>query len=292
MRLPHMCPWWSVNAISISARSPAASALPSGVSAPCVVSTTVIVPPSQSSAATFGLVAGQSIDRLSRVTHLPILARADVCVLGAGAAGGVLAARLTGESGRTLCLVEAGPDYGPYGDGGWPADLLDASDCATSHDWGYGVDVACRVVGGCSAHNGCLVARGTPADYDTWAAATGDDRWGWSGMEPLLSRAEAAIGTRRYEPAQVGTFTRSALDTWIGLGEPALSDFNAADAVRGAGLMPVNRRGRKRWSAAFAYLDAARGRPGLRILADALADRVLVEGGRACGVIVHRTDGP
>ena len=86
--------------------------------------------------------------------------RADVCIVGAGAAGCVLAARLSERADRTVCLVEAGPDYGHHDDGRWPADLLDASDCATSHDWGYGVDVACRVVGGCSAHNGCLVVLG------------------------------------------------------------------------------------------------------------------------------------
>ena len=170
--------------------------------------------------------------------------RADVCIVGAGAAGCVLAARLSERADRTVCLVEAGPDYGHHDDGRWPADLLDASDCATSHDWGYGVDVACRVVGGCSAHNGCLVVWGTPADYDEWAAATGDDAWGWDGMAPLLARAEAAIGTRRFAPDEVGAFTRAALDGWAALGEPVLDDFNAVAATRGAGLIPVNRRGR------------------------------------------------
>jgi choline dehydrogenase len=225
------------------------------------------------------------------VNRLPVLARADVCVVGAGAAGCVLAARLTERGGRTVCLVEAGPDYGPHDAGRWPADLLDAADCATSHDWGYGVDVACRVVGGCSAHNGCLVVRGTPADYDGWAAATGDAGWGWAAMEPLLERAEAAIRTRTYTPDQVGSFTRLALEAWAGLGEPVLDDFNAVDAIRGSGLLPVNRVGRTRWSAAFAYLDPARDRRELTVLANALADRVVVDDGRARGVVVHTADG-
>ena len=243
-------------------------------------------------AATFGRdFWRQSIGTLSQVNRLPVLARADVCVVGAGAAGCVLAARLTERGDRTVCLIEAGPDYGPHDAGGWPADLLDASDCATSHDWGYGVDVACRVVGGCSAHNGCLVVRGTPADYDGWAVATGDAGWGWAAMEPLLVRAEETIATRRFAPDQIGSFTRAALDAWAGLGEPVLDDFNAADAVRGAGLLPVNRRGRTRWSAAFAYLDPARARPGLTVLAGALADRVVIEGGRARGIVVHTADG-
>jgi choline dehydrogenase len=55
--------------------------------------------------------------------------------------------------------------------------------------------------------------------------------------------------------------------------------------------VPVNRRGRTRWSAALAYLDPARGRPNLRIVADALADRVVVDRGRARGVVVHTPAG-
>ncbi len=221
-----------------------------------------------------------------------VLARADVCVVGAGAAGCALAARLSERGDRSVCLVEAGPDYGHHDAGCWPADLLDASDCATSHDWGYGTDVSCRVVGGCSAHNGCLVVWGTPGDYDEWATATGDPAWGWAGMAALLARAEEAIGTRRFTPHEVGAFTRAALAGWATLGEPVLDEFNHETATRGAGLVPVNRRGRTRWSAALAYLDPARGRPGLTIVADALADRVVFDKGRARAVVVQMPSGP
>jgi choline dehydrogenase len=70
-----------------------------------------------------------------------------------------------------------------------------------------------------------------------------------------------------------------------------LDDFNAVEAVRGAGLLPVNRRGRTRWSAAFAYLDPARARPGMSVLADALVDRVVVEDDRVRGVVVRTATG-
>ena len=61
--------------------------------------------------------------------------RFDVVVLGGGAAGCVLAARLSENPDRSVCLVEAGPDYGHFVDGGWPADLCDARALAFSHSW-------------------------------------------------------------------------------------------------------------------------------------------------------------
>ncbi len=216
------------------------------------------------------------------------IARADVCIVGGGAAGCVLAARLTEDPARSVCLVEAGPDYGHLDEGRWPDDLLDASDCATSHDWGYGVDSCCRVIGGCSSHNGCMVVWGAPGDYDEWAAATGDPGWGFAALRPALERAQAAIGTRRFADDEVGGWTRRALAGWEALGERRLDDFNHPDAVEGFALMPVNRRGRVRFGAAHAYLDPVRGRPNLAIVADALADRVVVEGGRASGVVVRK----
>jgi choline dehydrogenase len=216
------------------------------------------------------------------------LAEADVCVVGAGAAGCVLAARLSEDGGRRVCLVEAGPDYGHLDEGRWPEELLDASDCATMHDWGHAVDQVCRVVGGSSAHNGCLVVWGTPADYDEWAAATGDPGWGWTTMGPRLRRAEAKIESRAFADDEVGGWTRRALAGWAALGSQRLEAFNAPASVAGHGLLPVNRRGRLRVGAAFAYLDPARGRPNLTVVADALADRVLVERGAARGVVVRR----
>jgi choline dehydrogenase len=199
----------------------------------------------------------------------------------------VLAARLSEDADRSVLLIEAGPDYGHLGEGRWPADLLDASQCAESHDWGYGVDTCCRVVGGCSAHNGCLVVRGTPADYDCWAGLTGDDGWSFRGMRPHLEGAEREIGTRDFTTAEVGTWTRSALAGWAELGEPAVA---VNEPAPGAGLIPVNRRGRVRLSAALAYLDPARDRPNLSIMPEALAVRVAIAGSRATGVVVWHRD--
>jgi choline dehydrogenase len=50
---------------------------------------------------------------------------AEVVVVGGGSAGCVVAGRLC-ERGHDVVLVEAGPDYGPFGDARWPTELLDA----------------------------------------------------------------------------------------------------------------------------------------------------------------------
>jgi choline dehydrogenase len=118
----------------------------------------------------------------------------DVVVVGGGAAGCLLAGRLSENPARRVCLLEAGPDYGSYEGGGWPGELLDARALVFTHDWGTGGEddrsLGARVIGGCSAHNACLVVEGAPADYDEW----GPD-WVYATLAPHLERARAALGT-------------------------------------------------------------------------------------------------
>jgi choline dehydrogenase len=52
-------------------------------------------------------------------------------------------------------------------------------------------------------------------------------------------------------------------------------------------LHPVNAVGAVRWNAAFAYLDPARGRDNLKILANAVVDHVLLKGDGVLGVTTN-----
>jgi choline dehydrogenase len=121
----------------------------------------------------------------------------DVVVAGGGTAGCVVAGRLSEDRTRTVCLIEAGPDYGHYGEGRWPADILDGRRLALdSHCWERSDEedrsqLRARILGGCSAHNACVLLRPADADFDTWGS-------GWTAAElrPYLDRAEQTFGTR------------------------------------------------------------------------------------------------
>ncbi len=95
----------------------------------------------------------------------------DVVVIGGGSSGAALAGRAV-EAGREVVLVEAGPDYGAFGDPRWPSELLDARALALTHDWGFTSGrwtfERARVIGGCSSHNGAIAAVGHRRDYDAW----------------------------------------------------------------------------------------------------------------------------
>jgi choline dehydrogenase-like flavoprotein len=188
----------------------------------------------------------------------------DDVVVGAGSAGCVVAARLS-EGGRDVCLVEAGPDYGPYAEGRWPADILDSRWLALSHAWETEREdrsqLRARIMGGCSAHNACVVLAGAPADYDEWGHG-----WSHAAIEPYLRRAEEMLRVRRLAVDE--------LSPWHG----AFARAAGADAI----LHPVNVVDGVRWNTAFAYVDAVRDR--LTVLSDTLVDRVLLAGDRAVGV--------
>lgn len=213
----------------------------------------------------------------------------DVLVLGAGSAGCVLASRLSEAPDRTVCLVEAGPDYGSYASGRWPADLLDVRAAPRSHDWGFGDGdslLRAKVVGGCSAHNACFVVWGEPADYDEWEAL-GNPGWAFAQFAPYLERAETMLGTRRVEHDEITPWQRAVIDAAGTLGFPLLPSLRESEPTDGITAVPINAVDGVRWNAAFAYLDRARDRPNLAILDSALVDRLCLQGDRAVGAIIR-----
>ena len=126
----------------------------------------------------------------------------DTLVVGGGTAGCVIASRLSERAAHSVLLLEAGRDVVP---GQEPADIADvypASYFNKSYFWGglkghwrtradsplTGFSQA-RVLGGGGAVMGMVALRGTPADYDEWAAL-GADGWDWAGVLPYFRKLE------------------------------------------------------------------------------------------------------
>jgi choline dehydrogenase len=227
----------------------------------------------------------------------------DVIVAGGGSAGCVAAARLSADDRCRVLLLEAGPDYPAAGD--LPADIADAAMPATSHDWGFISEPderrrsvplpRGRLMGGCSATNACFALRGSPQDYDQWAAS-GNPGWSFADLLPVFRAIESdadfggdwhgsdgPVPIRRPPAGELSPLQRAFADAAVAAGHRLAGDHNEPGTV-GAGPIPQNVRDGLRMSTALTHLAAARGRPNLAIRAGTTVDRVELRGTTARGV--------
>lgn len=204
--------------------------------------------------------------------------RYDFIVVGGGSAGCAVTAGLL-KAGHRVALVEAGPDYGAFADNQWPADLVNATELAGSHDWNYAADrwvfQRARVMGGCSAHNGCIAAVGHRQDYDDWQLP------GWSGndVDPVFQRVVETMRVRSYQSHEAGPFHGKCVEAAQSAAWRIASDLCDLDANEGFGLETVNIVNTTRWNSAFAYLDPVRQIPGLTIIDRAMVARFQEDSG-------------
>ncbi len=228
--------------------------------------------------------------------------RSDVVVVGGGAAGCVVAARLAETSSRSVLLLEAGPDHrADLPDGfrnGWGINREDCEWGCESEADGQGVVWPIRrkkLVGGTSWLTR-FTPRGSPADYDAWKAS-GNPGWGWDDVLPYFIRLETdadfgdqpwhgdrgPMPSTRYRDVEYTDVGAAGLEALVADGFPMVDDHNQPGAV-GAGRMPMNSLNGLRVTTADAYLPLAATPPNLIVRPDTQAADVLFDGTAARGV--------
>ena len=227
----------------------------------------------------------------------------DYIVVGGGSAGAVLAGRLTEDPAVRVCLLEAGPaDQSVFIH--CPAGLAVMAKFELN-GWGQnttpqpglngrqGYQPRGKVLGGSSSINAMIYVRGQHADYDHWAEQ-GNPGWAWNDVRPYFLRAENNERLRDEWHGQGGPlnvadlrapnrFSQLFTEAGVQAGFPHNPDFNGA-TQEGVGIYQVTHKNGERHSVAKGYLTPHLGRPNLRVITQAHATRVLLEGRRAVGV--------
>lgn len=236
----------------------------------------------------------------------------DFIVVGGGTAGCALAARLSEDPSRTVCLIEAGGSgRSPVVD--VPAAVSMVQRSATLN-WrfqtvpqpnlnGRRIPVPRgRGLGGSALINGMVYFRGHPRDYDDWARS-GAPGWSYREVLPYFCKSEnnenfgpssfhgrgGAMNVRsvtRPNPLNFAFFQAIG-----GLGVPARPDLNGGE-TEGVALRQLSIRGGTRETTASALLRPAMRRRNLTVLTRVRATRIALDGRRAAAVEAQSERGP
>jgi choline dehydrogenase-like flavoprotein len=233
--------------------------------------------------------------------------RPDVIVVGAGSAGGVLAARLSEDPQRSVLLLEAGPSFGAVDQ--LPAEIRRAGSMAATvpghpNNWAFTgaltPELTCSVprgklVGGSGSINGAYFVRAVPEDFERWVQA-GNDAWSFEHVLPYYIRLEddhdfggplhgssGPVPVKRQGGGLMSPVTEAFMQACLDLGFIEEHDKNHPGPP-GVGLVPLNAVDGLRMSTAVAYVIPGLSRPNFKVRGNTFVRRILFEGTRAIGV--------
>jgi len=227
----------------------------------------------------------------------------DYIIVGAGAAGCILAARLTEDPDTEVLLIEAGgSDRNLFitMPGGLPFVYQNKR-----IGWGYQSgpephlhgktidEKAGKIIGGSSSINAMIYNRGNPLDYDGWAR-DGLSEWSYPHCLPYFRKMETFedgsddwrgddgpmhITRARAEHRLYQTFLASGEEAGYGVTPDhngyRQEGFHVAQSFIDQGV---------RWSSPRAYLRPALHRRNLKLLANTEVTRIVVANGAAVGI--------
>jgi choline dehydrogenase len=232
----------------------------------------------------------------------------DFIVVGAGAAGSVLAAELSASGARVLVIESGGPDDAPtianpsvwfYNVGG-PLDYhLPIKPSPRLNNRKFYMALG-HVIGGGTSINAMVWARGMQRDYDGWAK-DGAKGWSFADVLAVFKKQEdwegganewrgvgGPIHIRR--PKDPHPLAPAFIDAAREMGMPILDDVNGPMRA-GAGYINMNiAADGTRVSAARAFLHPAMSRPNLTVLLNTNVVKLNFKGTRCVGVKIV-TDG-
>lgn len=228
----------------------------------------------------------------------------DYVVVGGGSAGCVIASRLV-QAGASVCVLEAGPpdrNMFIHMPAGFVKTLVNPAVTWQFNTeptaWTGGRRISTtqgRTLGGSSSVNGMVFVRGQSDDYDVWAQR-GNRGWSYASVLPYFRRIENRIsktadskyrGSDGSLPVTDIDWSHPLCEAFIagaaGLGYPRNPDYNGA-TQEGVGYYQRVIHRTRRVSAARAYLHPLMGRDNLKIITNAQAAAILLDGRRATGV--------